>query len=74
MLTLSNNANTNNPELDDELTEREKEDINLAYYSGAFSVGGFGGMYSELERLKGLGKEPYQIIQDGNTNTTTNNY
>lgn len=40
-------------------SERE---IDLAYLTGVFNVSGIDGLQKEIERLKGLGKNPHDII------------
>jgi hypothetical protein len=43
-------------------TERE---IDLAYLAGVLNVSGIDGLQKEIERLKGLGKKPHDIIIEG---------
>ena len=40
-------------------SERE---IDFAYLAGVFNVSGIDGLQKEIERLKGLGKNPHDII------------
>lgn len=40
-------------------SERE---IDFAYLAGVFNVSGLDGLQKEIERLKGLGKNPHDII------------
>ena len=40
-------------------SERE---IDFAYFTGVFNVSGIDGLQKEIERLKGLGKNPHDII------------
>lgn len=40
-------------------SERE---IDFAYLAGVFNVSGIYGLQKEIERLKGLGKNPHDII------------
>lgn len=37
-------------------------DIDLAYLTGAFNVGGMDGLSQEIKRIKKLGKQPHDII------------
>jgi len=45
----------------DSLRYSERE-IDLAYLTGVFNVSGIDGLQKEIERLKGLGKNPHDII------------
>jgi len=46
-----------------EYTERH---IDLAYLTGVFNVVGIDGLHKEIERLKGIGKNPHDIFTEGN--------
>ena len=52
-------------------SERE---IDFAYLAGVFNVSGIDGLQKEIERLKGLGKNPHDIIiaARGNDRITSN--
>lgn len=41
-------------------SERE---VDLAYLCGVFNASGIDGLYTEIQRLKELGKEPHDIIE-----------
>jgi antirestriction protein ArdC len=45
----------------DSLCYSERE-IDFAYLAGVFNVSGIDGLQKEIERLKGLGKNPHDII------------
>jgi len=45
----------------DSLRYSERE-IDFAYLAGVFNVSGIDGLQKEIERLKGLGKNPHDII------------
>ena len=49
------------PNVSGSLRYSERE-IDLAYLVGVFNVSGFDGLQKEIERLKGLGKNPHDII------------
>ena len=46
----------------DSLQFSERE-VDFAYLCGVFNVSGIDGLYSEIQRLKELGKEPHDIIE-----------
>jgi hypothetical protein len=45
----------------DSLRYSERE-IDFAYLAGVFNVSGIDGLHKEIERLKGIGKNPHDII------------
>jgi hypothetical protein len=47
--------------VDDAMRYYERE-IDFAYLAGVFNVSGIDGLQGEIERLRGLGKNPHDII------------
>ena len=43
-----------------QFSERE---VDFAYLCGVFNTSGIDGLYTEIQRLKKLGKEPHNIIE-----------
>jgi len=44
------------------LLRYSEREIDFAYLAGVFNVSGIDGLQKEIERLKGLGKNPHNII------------
>lgn len=42
-----------------------EHEVDLAYLAGVLNVSGIDGLQKEIERLKGLGKKPHDIIIEG---------
>lgn len=45
-----------------------KNDVDFAYLTGVFNASGMDGLHSEIQRLKGLGKNPHEIIDSVKNN------
>jgi len=53
--------NTPTASVGDPLTYSERE-VDFAYLTGVFNVSGIDGLQKEIERLKGIGKNPHDIF------------